>query len=372
MRIKLIIFTILLLVVSCGRKSQQRTPVTTNEPELATQTHSDTVKIRMLGDIMMHAKQIELACRKDSTYDFSSYFSIIKDSLRQADICIANLEFPLAGEPYTGYPTFSAPDCIVEYLDSCGIDVLLCANNHIYDKGSQGAARTIKTIHTLAPSIKICGLASDSTHLKQTTPLILDAKGMKISLVNFTYGTNIGADKYWPKTNYMSNKALISDALAKAAETDLTIALPHWGDEYTFTPSESQRNTAIWLAEKGADVIIGTHPHVPQPLDTLTEKKIPVAYSLGNAVSNMSAANTQMELMATIRVVKHGDGRIELLPIYFTYLWCSRPGGFGESYTVIPVMHFIDKKDKWAGAWDYDKMITTYKRVKDSIKIEDR
>lgn len=371
MRIKVIIFTLVLFAITCGGKTARQLTTLNSAAHQAEVTKSDTLKIRMLGDVMMHSRQIELAQRNDSTYDFSSYFRAIKDSLSNADICIANMEFTLAGKPYTGYPAFSAPDCFIEYLASCGIDVLLCANNHIFDKFSKGAARTIETIQKLAPDMHICGLAADSTHLAQTTPLTIEAKGTKISLINFTYGTNCGADRHWPKTNYMGNRSLLSNALKSASSSDLTIALPHWGDEYVLTPSETQRSLAQWLAENGADIIIGTHPHVPQTFEAVTDKKIPVAYSLGNAVSNMSAANTQLELMATIRLVRHPDGSTELLPTTFTYLWCSRPGGLDSSYSVIPVMAYIDKKDLWIGTWDYDKMTATYKRVRESIKIED-
>jgi poly-gamma-glutamate synthesis protein (capsule biosynthesis protein) len=129
---------------------------------------------------------------------------------------------------------------------------------------------------------------------------------------------------------------------------------------------------AGWLAEKGADLIRGSHPNVPQTFESVTDRKVPVAYSLGNAVSNMSAANTQMELMATIRIIRHNDGTTEVGPIGFTYLWCSRPGGYGTSYTIIPIRHFIDRKNEWKGVWDYEKMLETYNRVKKSINIEDR
>ena len=372
MRIKAIIFSLILVSLTHVGKSAPQTPAVTPQTEAVSSQKEDTLTIRILGDIMMHSRQIELAHKKDSTYDFSPYFSIIKDSLRQADICIANMEFTLAGKPYTGYPSFSAPDCIVDYLDSCGVDVLLCANNHIFDKGSSGAARTLKTIRERVPGMLISGLAADSTDLFRTTPLKITRKGVEIALVNFTYGTNAGADKHWPKTNYMGNRKLIAKALEEASSSDLTIALPHWGTEYVLTPSEEQKSMAGWLAEKGADLIIGSHPHVPQTFESVTDRKVPVAYSLGNAVSNMSAANTQMELMATIRIIRHNDGTTEVGSIGFTYLWCSRPGGYGTSYTIIPIRHFIDKKNEWKGIWDYDKMIQTYNRVKNCINIEDR
>ncbi len=370
MRIKAIIASLLLFVSTHGGRPVCFEHRPDNLPSAAPLFTSDTLMIKMIGDVMIHTRQIELAHVKDSTYDFSSYFSVIRDSLKNADICIANMEFTTAGKPYTGYPAFSAPDSYIDYLASCGIDVLLASNNHIYDKGCAGASRTIRKIQS-HNGLHLCGIATDSVHLAQTNPLTIYRKGMSVSMVNFTYGTNLGADKHWPKINYMSDRKRIKNGLDRGSDSDLVMVFPHWGEEYTLLPSESQRATAQWLAENGADVIIGTHPHVPQTFETVTENNIPVAYSLGNAVSNMSAANTQMELMATIRLVRRSNGDVEMLPIRFTYLWCSRPGGYGKSYTVIPVREFIGKKDKWIGTWDYDKMISTYERVKETIKIED-
>ena len=132
---------------------------------------NDTLTICFLGDMMLHTKQIENAHRGGSEYDFSSYFFHLEDRIAEADIAVANMEFTLAGEPYTGYPAFSAPDSYAEYLADCGFDIFLCANNHIFDKGSQGASRTIEKYRELGIShgIKYCGLAADQAH-----PLIFD------------------------------------------------------------------------------------------------------------------------------------------------------------------------------------------------------
>jgi poly-gamma-glutamate synthesis protein (capsule biosynthesis protein) len=98
--------------------------------------------------------------------------------------------------------------------------------------------------------------------------------------------------------------------------------------------------------------------------DTSSIGKVPVIYSLGNAVSNMSAANTQIELMATLKIVRHGNGDISMLPVELTWLWCSRPGGFSSDFTVVPVEEQIGKKDEWKGGWEYDKMVETYQRIR--------
>lgn len=326
----------------------------------------DTLTVCILGDVMMHSDQIRNAHTGGTDYDFSSYFSLIGDKIGEADISVANMEFTLAGEPYTGYPCFSSPDTLASYLADCGFDIFLAANNHIFDKGAKGAERTIGIYRSLQEShgIRFTGIAGNAEELEDNNPLIVRSKGIKIAFLNFTYGTNMGAGREWPATNYIGEREKIRQALSKAEETDADyiIALPHWGNEYTLRHSDAQEDFAIWLAENGADCIIGAHPHVIQDRDMLGT--VPVAYSLGNAVSNMSATNTQLGLMAVIRLVIHGNGDIVALPMEFEYLWCSRPGGYNNRYTVLPVKDFIGKRDRWLNGSDYDKMKATYERVK--------
>lgn len=342
----------------------------------------DTLTIRILGDVMMHSAQIKNAHRGDSEYDFSSYFSLIEDQIKEADIAIANMEFTLAGEPYSGYPCFSAPDTLADYLADCGFDIFLAANNHIFDKGAKGAERTLEIYRRLEAEkgIKFIGLAGNEDELTRSNPLIIRSKGIQLALLNATYGTNLGLGARWPETNYLSARSKMESALSKAkeADADLTMVFPHWGTEYVLRHSASQEETAKWLARNGADMIIGAHPHVIQDFQMLeisdeeSSHNVPVAYSLGNAVSNMSAKNTQLELMATVRIVMHGNGDVEILPLEFTYLWCSRPGGFRDSYTVVPIEEYIGRKEEWLGPWEYDKMVDTYIFVKEQTGIEDK
>lgn len=320
----------------------------------------DTLTIRVFGDIMMHKEQIQAVSK-----GYGSYFRHIESDIKEADIAVANMEFTLAGEPYTGYPAFSAPDTYAYHLAKCGFDVFLCANNHIFDKGSEGADRTLKIYKELNRcfGIRHTGLFENQDDIDMNLPFTIIRKGIKVALINTTYGTNLGATDLWPKTIYQSQKESISKAISKAErESDITIALPHWGVEYELLHSENQRLSAEWMISQGVDIIIGSHPHVAQDLETIDG--VDVAYSLGNLVSNMSAANTQLGLMATLQIVRHCNGDINILPIRLTHLWCSRPGGYSDSYTVIPVERFIGKRNLWLNAWDYDKMVTTYERVR--------
>ena len=317
----------------------------------------DTVTVCFTGDIMMHSRQLE--------FDFSGYFKEVEHIFRASDITVGNMEFPLAGEPYTGYPQFSAPDSFAEHVAESGINVFLCANNHILDKGSEGAGRTLDQYRKLAEShgIRFTGAAGSQEELEDTTPLIISRKGCRIAFINFTYGTNLGSTAHWPRVNYLSHKEFLRSALQKAeTEADFTIVLPHWGTEYRLIHSEEQEKIAEWLIENGADLIIGTHPHVVQEIGHIDN--VPVAYSLGNAVSNMSAPDTQIGLTVTARLVVEMNGSLRMESLTPTYTWCSRPGGFGTGYVVVPVEAQTDKRDEWLGGWEHDKMMATYERIR--------
>lgn len=329
---------------------------------------ADTLSICILGDVMMHSAQIEDAARKDGKYSFSTYFSLIQDRIDDADLTIANMEFTLGGPPYTGYPSFSAPDQFAEYLADSGIDVFLMANNHIFDKGSNGAARTLEQYDrlSLTHGVRYCGMAMDAEQRDINHPLQIRMKGMKISLINITYGTNTGGSEAWPKVNYMNDRALLLEALTKAEGSDFTLVLPHWGNEYETFHSSGQENTARWLIENGADAIVGAHPHVVQDAEYI--EGVPVVYSLGNAVSNMSARNTQLGMIATIKIVRETDGDVRMLHPELTWTWCSRPGGFCSSYIVIPLEDYMDKPEEWKNLNDYKKMIETHKNINEILR----
>jgi poly-gamma-glutamate synthesis protein (capsule biosynthesis protein) len=332
--------------------------------------------IRIFGDMMMHSQQISTALESDGSYNFGSYFTHIQKYLDKSDLNVVNMEFTLAGTPYSGYPAFSAPDEYANHIAKCGFNIFLAANNHICDKYSAGMIRTLNVYRELEQShgIHFTGAAADEEELDRTTPLVVEHKGIKIAFINATYGTNLACEKKWPQTNYLNNREKLARDLEKAEEqADITIVMPHWGEEYVLHHSTKQKATAQWLIEHGADIIIGSHPHVVQDKETIewNQSQVPVVYSLGNLVSNMSAANTQIGLMATIKIVKSLNNKCRILPIDFTYLWSSRPEGYCNSYTILPVKDFIESSDGWVGEWEYEKMKTTYNRVKEKTGIKE-
>lgn len=340
----------------------------------------DTATILVMGDVMMHRDQISNAARPDGTYDFSTYLANIKPMIEKADLSIANMEFTLAGRPYTGYPCFSAPDGYEDYVASCGVDVFLTANNHILDKGKNGLERTLSRYSDMESSgiVRHTGVSASEMDDRMRFPLMVAVKGVRVALVNFTYGTNIKGDSDFPKV-HLTDKKEIEAAVRRArrAGADFVIALPHWGTEYVLNHSSSQEDLADWLAGIGCDAVIGAHPHVVQDCGMVSAfsdgslKKVPVVYSLGNIVSNMSATNTQVGMIASLRIVTDEDGVKTMLPPRLTFTWCTRPGTLTDSYATVPVKDFIDKKDLWKRPSDHDNMVRSYLRVKSQTGIED-
>ncbi|MGI5846448.1 MAG: CapA family protein [Candidatus Cryptobacteroides sp.] len=345
-------------------------------------TLPDTATLVFLGDIMMHQDQIDHARQADGTYNFQTYFKNLEKYLQEADVAVANMEFTLAGKPYTGYPSFSAPDNYPDEAADAGVNIFLTANNHILDKGKKGIERTLDLYSRMERDrrVKFTGSARDAREDSLRNPLIIAAKGVRIALLNFTYGTNLAIRETWPKVHRIDT-ATLSQAIqrAKASGVDYIIALPHWGTEYVLRHNGEQRKLAIWLADQGCDAIIGSHPHVAQDIEILTlpnedgigTRDVPVAYSLGNAISNMSAINTRIGILLTLRIVTDAEEKRRMLPPEPTFTWCALPGTLTPGYTIVPVREYAGKRQEWLSVSDYENMMSSYRGVKEKTGITD-
>lgn len=317
---------------------------------------TDTTEIYIIGDVMMHKAQL--------SHDCEYFLKFIEQDMQKADFCVANMEFPLGGEPYSGYPAFSTPDWYAEYIARCGTDVFLTANNHVLDRGTRGLRRTLKVYDKMADSlgIRYTGIGKE--------PLLLDRRGMRIALVNFTYGTNVFPEDVRPDVLRM-RESDVSAAIktARAQGADFIVALPHWGTEYRLLHDEMQERWAKWLVRQGCCAVVGSHPHVVQ--DTTHINGVPVIYSLGNAISNMSAENTRLELAVTLRFVHDfGTGSMSMLEPRLDFMWCTLPGRLTESYATIKIKEWARRRNDWLTPSDFDNMMATLKRVKAATGIE--
>ena len=294
---------------------------------LAEKVPAQTVDLLFVGDLMQHQAQID-AARTESGYSYDTCFDLVRPEIEKADLAVANLEVTLAGKPYKGYPQFSAPDEFLEALKRAGFDVLLTANNHCLDRGKKGLERTVRMLDSL--NIPYAGTYLNADERTKRYPLLLEKNGLRIAILNYTYGTN-GLKVQSPQVvNYIDTVQIKQDIHeAKRLCADAIIALMHWGMEYKSLPEDSTRELAKWLLNEGVDHIIGSHPHVVQPIEVVahaadTSRKHLVVYSLGNYISNMSKIGTDGGLMVRLRLQKK-KGVTHMVHCDYSLVWVSRP-----------------------------------------------
>ncbi len=298
------------------------------------------------GDIMGHDGQINGAWDETTgKYNYEPTFRYIKDYLSEADIAVGNFEVTLAGPPYKGYPQFSSPDELALEAKSAGFDVMAMANNHALDGGEKGFLRTINMMDSIG--FFHMGTYRDSAERANYYPLILDKDSFRLAMLNFTYGTNglkISAPYHINRIDTNQIKADIQKA--KLTNPDFIIAFVHWGVEYERVENIQQRILANFLLKHGTDIIIGSHPHVVQPVRFYCHmgdsgQRFPVVYSLGNFVSNQRDQYRDGGIIAEFHVSKvNGIKSIDSLNYLPYWVWKEvKPNGRYTFY-VLPIQRF--------------------------------
>ena len=301
-------------------------------PQPIEEPKEDThINMSVIGDIMCHNTQYNDAYNsKTGNYDFSYVFEDIKEYISSADIAIGNLETTFAGKErgYSNYPTFNTPEQLAGNLKDFGIDVLSTANNHCMDTKYAGLVSTLNYLDEAG----ISHTGTNATAKDQNKILIKDVNGVRIAFLSFTYGTNgipIPTDKSFC-VNLIDEELILKQInLAKEQEPDLICVSMHWGVEYQTKQNAEQERLANLLFENGVDIILGSHPHVLQPMEkrivTLedgTPKNCFVIYSLGNFMSGQNKENTRNSVILNIQITKNGKtekttlDKVEYIPIY--------------------------------------------------------
>lgn len=271
----------------------------------------DSATIVFAGDAMMHAAQIEAARQPDGTYDFSDCFAAISPYVAEADYAVVNLEAPLGGKPYTGYPCFSTPDSYADALSDAGFDLFLTANNHCLDRHDRGARRTVDALATAG--YEHLGTYRDLSQRDSILPLIKEIGGIRVAFLNYTYGTN-GINPHGNIVVDYIDRNKIADDISHARQegAELVCVGMHWGYEYKLLPNAEQKALADFLVGQGVDLVIGSHPHVIQPMEMRTDsagRQSLVIYSLGNLISNMKTRDTRGGALAKAWISRGPDGR---------------------------------------------------------------
>lgn len=295
-----------LLIIAFLLIPDSNEPITNHFPLI----NDDEKEITLIfaGDIMQHLPQVEAAWnRSEDVYNYDTCFSFIKPWLFDADIAIANLETTLDGKPYSGYPAFSSPDALINSLLWAGVDLLGTANNHCCDRGKSGLLRTIYVLDSLR--MPHMGTYKNEKEYKKRNPLIVNKNGFKLAFLNYTYGTNgIPVPENTIVSLIENNRIILDLKAAKDSLVDKIIVFIHWGEEYQRVPNAYQKEVAALLFDNGADIIIGSHPHVIQPMewhqaDSSSKEKI-VVWSLGNFVSNQRKQYTDGGTMFEVKLQK--------------------------------------------------------------------
>jgi poly-gamma-glutamate synthesis protein (capsule biosynthesis protein) len=303
---------------------------------------TDTLSLLFMGDIMGHDSQIHAAYNaKDTSYNYDTYFTHLKGIIDDADFTVANLELTLAGPPFKGYPKFSSPDALAYSIKKAGIDILTTANNHSCDRGKEGLLRTIKILDSLG--IKHTGTFRDTADRKLNHPLFVKKNGFKIAFLNYTYGTNGLRVTPPASVNYIRWKKIKQDIKnAQKAKADQIIVLFHWGKQYESQPNDGQEKLFNYCKALGANIVIGSHPHVLQKMEwnKKENKESLVAYSLGNFISNQRKRKRDGGAMVKITLTKT-DSTVSISDAGYYLTWVYKPiKNKKYKFTILPASKF--------------------------------
>lgn len=284
---------------------------------------SASISLIMVGDILLHDRVEESALRSDGSYDFTAVFANVRKEIQAADLSLVNQEVIIGGTELgiSGYPAFNAPYEIGDALVDAGFDVVCHSTNHALDKGKKGLMNCLSFWRDNHPEIAMLGI-HDSQE-SQDSIYVYEQDGIKIAVLNYTYGTNgIALPQDMPFAVDLLDKERVAKDLQEAEKiADFTVVCPHWGTEYALGVSAAQKEWTQIFLKNGADLVLGTHPHVIEPIEWVKDEEqgleMLVYYSLGNFVNWTSGtgegvANRMVGGMAQVTLERAGDGRVHI------------------------------------------------------------
>ncbi|MEN8121242.1 MAG: CapA family protein, partial [Bacteroidota bacterium] len=346
--------------------TQEQTTNNSAQTPIVQDSITKEISLLFLGDIMQHDLQIQSAYNyKTKKYDFSSQFKHIQPIIKNTDVVIGNLEVTFSGKPYKGYPRFSSPDQLAFDIKNAGIDYLVTANNHIYDYGLKGFYKTLNVLDSA--KITHTGVFRNVEDKQKRQPMIIEKNGFKIALLNYTYNVNGGVYSSKILINF-NDKEIIKKDLDEISNKgyDAIIVFFHWGKEYQREANLEQKEITKLCFENGANMVIGSHPHVIQEMEKYRykstngkEKDVLVAYSLGNYVSNYGTWRySDGGAMVKMKLQKTATGEIIITDPGHFLIWVYRPKkspkGKLRNYYVLPVSQY--EKDSSLGVANSKQM----------------
>lgn len=308
-----------------------------------------------VGDNLIHKGIIDDAALGGGKYDFLPKYTDIARLVADADISFINQETPMCGEKYeyTGYPRFNSPQQLGRDLVTLGFDVICFANNHMADRmkykiggvlqETEESVGSMTDMMNFTDTLDALVLGLYRSEKDYENIRVLEKDGVKIAFLGYTYATNV----YWktkaPRAGVylpIIEDATVRRQIANARKlADFVVVSMHWGTEDSHTVNDEQRRLARLAADEGADVIIGTHPHVVQSVEWIEGKngnKMLCYYSLGNSLSNQENIDNNIGYIACFDLVTDGDKK------------------YVEAKPVVPTFNFHDKNKRNEKIWQFD------------------
>lgn len=296
------------------------------ETELVEEVKAQKITLMMVGDNLLHMGIVNTGKMEDGSLNYSFLFDPIAKHLEYADIKIINQETVLAGNErgFSGFPHFNSPTEVGDAIAEAGFNVVLHASNHAADQGISGLLSCVDYWKS-HPEVLMTGIYENEDEENQDIGL-MEIDGVTFAILNYTYGPNmetlqssiqghLGMLCDWNESNgridfTTLHPDVITDIQTAEQMADVVIVCPHWGTEYASTPSSYQEKFALQMTEAGADLIIGTHPHVVQPVEWIESEngnKALCYYSLGNYVSTQKNGLSMLEAMAWVTFLVEED-----------------------------------------------------------------
>jgi poly-gamma-glutamate synthesis protein (capsule biosynthesis protein) len=306
------------------------------------------IQVSAVGDLMCHNTQSLLAKVSSDSFNYKPCFEYVRPYLLKPDLLLGNLETTFAGKtlPYSGYPKFNTPDDYAEALQYAGFDFLVTANNHSNDTGEKGILRTIEVLDHYA----IHHTGTYTSQNDRDSIRLQNVNGITIAILAYTYSTNgyaLTAGKPW-LANYCDSSLIQNDIKsAKKSGANLVLVFYHFGDEYQRTPSAYQKNFVNWAIDNGADIILGSHPHVLQPAAYFKTKNGTldsgfVAYSMGNFISNQRDNYTDEGIIINMYIEKNKrTGKTVITSVDYVPTWVYKGTNPAKKlHVVLPVLQY--------------------------------
>lgn len=274
-----------------------------------------SAKLVAVGDKLMHRSCTLSAKNADGTYDFTKHFANMADIFKAADLAVISQDTVLGGIELGATSTetgiFNTAVELADGMADAGINVVLAANNHIMDEGSAGLNTMMSYFSTKYPNITLLGV--NNSREAKDEPVYVETNNIKIAMINYSYGSNQTADL--DASPYLLNQYdedWLSDILKQAREeADFIIAFPFWGEQNSMDYTQEQERQAQFLADNGVDLIIGSYPHVVEPVKWITAEngdRTLVYYSLGNFQSIQNTVENMLGGQANVTISKEEDG----------------------------------------------------------------